>query len=455
MRKSIYNVCIAGAGLLLGLASCEMKDEILGDKTSSGETATVQLGVGVDAKVENAITKATTGDETTDALKVDIYDASNKKVKEFASVADMPETFPLDVAEGYKVEVYSPEERASVMTTPYFLGSATLDVVASTTNTANVTAKIQNIPVRINYDSKFLSDYSNWTISIAAGDNNLLTYTKADDGTTPAVKYWDLGDEGVETIEVSITAFKPDAPDTPITKTEKFKKINAAEDYAGDKDAFGPGDAITIIFEPLEPTTPDVEPAFQIGISVDVTFLPDPDDKDSNTTITVTPEGSTDPTPDPDPDQPTTPTDAITISDNGTGYLTNGVNVTGTDYPTDVAVKMDAVNKIQNVYVKIETNNSAFSAAAKLMADGALVSNTGLDLCSEAAKVLGEGDDKLFDLPTAGTDTYTFTMNSKLWNLLGMFSGTHKFILTVVDQADPANEKSATLQVTIPEKTQE
>ena len=55
----------------------------------------------------------------------------------------------------------------------------------------------------------------------------------------------------------------------------------------------------------------------------------------------------------------------------------------------------------------------------------------------------------LFPLPKVGATSYTFTMSSTLFGMLGNFPGKHDFTLTVIDQANPANSKSATLTINL------
>ena len=134
------------------------------------------------------------------------------------------------------------------------------------------------------------------------------------------------------------------------------------------------------------------------------------------------------------------PTGEIVISDNGTGYLENGVTVSGGTYPTDVAVVMDVKNGIKSVYVKIATTNSEFEGMVR---DLGLVDGDGMDLASESAAGLAS----LFPLPQAGATGYTFTMSETLFGLLANFAGKHDFTLTVIDAS--GNQQSATLTINI------
>ena len=210
-----------------------------------------------------------------------------------------------------------------------------------------------------------------------------------------------------------------------------------------DNPNFVGGDALAINIDVTQEETPEQPEQPQIGfdVSVILTFQ----NHDENVTIPITPgtgdSGDDDDDPnqggggqDPDPE----PSKAITISDNGTGYLTNGVTVVGTDYPTDVAVVMNVPNGIKNVYVKIDSTDDTFKG---MVADMGLVDGDGMDLASDEASSLGT----LFALPEANATEYTFTMSSNLFVMLGAFSGKHDFSLTVIDAED--NQASATLTI--------
>ena len=99
---------------------------------------------------------------------------------------------------------------------------------------------------------------------------------------------------------------------------------------------------------------------------------------------------------------------------------------------------MTVPNGIKNVYVKIASTNSTFEG---MVADMGLVNGDGMDLASDDAQSLSE----LFPLPEANATSYTFTMTSTLFTLLGNFSGKHDFTLTVIDANN--NSKSATLTI--------
>lgn len=418
-----------GASLLLGLASCEMKEELWGEEQNNGATGLLALALNVDDSTNKVNTKADSGDEEINQFPVIIYDSKGEVVKSYESYSDVEELIELQVG-NYSVEAHSPGEFLSQMDEPYFGGTEPLEIKEGIKNNAEVVCKMQNLPVKINYDATFLAAFTEWTITVSDGASNILTFTNED--PTGSTIYWKLG-ENVTQITVQIVATTTSGEQVSIKNY--YTKENADEDYTGDNSFFEGGDMLDIYFTEEKS---DAKPGVQIGIKVDITFA----DADETTEIPVddvTGGGNDDPNdkPDPNPGE-----GGISITDNGTGYLTDGVTVTGTEYPDDVAVVMNVPKGIKNVYVKIKSTNSTFEG---LVSDMGLTTGNGMDLASSEASELAS----LFPLPEAGADKqdYTFSMREILWGMLGGFEGTHDFTLTVFDQ--DGNQASATLTITI------
>lgn len=425
----------------MGLASCEMKDEILGDKELSGETGTLALGVVTNDATNTVVTKADAGDATINAFPVTIYDATGEVYESYAHYSEMPAELRMPVGE-YRVEAYSDGEFKTEMTEPWFKGEESFSIVKDGTNNVEIECEMQNLPITIEPDGNFLNEFqSGWTITLDDGKGSVLTFKSTD--TAPYKKYWKIA-EGVTSISVNVEATS--STGDKVTQHYTCTKKNAAEEHPGDTDNFVGGDALVI---KLSPEVAEVTLEMTIGISVDLSFVEQPDE-----TVEIPVEiedgtGETDPD-DPD-DKPVQPGgDAITISDNGTGYLTNGVTVTkGGPYPEDVAVVMDVPKKIESVFVKITSDNDDFigqmSGESSQIKDLILGEN-GLDLAADDAP---DQLSSLFKMPKKGEYDYSFSMSSNLFMLLGSFSGTHNFQLTVVDAE--GNRASATLKITINE----
>lgn len=420
-----------GAGLLLGLASCEMKEELWGEEQNNGATGLLALALNVDDSTNKVNTKADSGDEEINQFPVIIYDSKGEVVKSYESYSDVEELIELQVG-NYSVEAHSPGEFLSQMDEPYFGGTEPLEIKEGIKNNAEVVCKMQNLPVKINYDATFLAAFTEWTITVSDGASNILTFTNED--PTGSTIYWKLG-ENVTQITVQIVATTTSGEQVSIKNY--YTKENADEDYTGDNSFFEGGDMLDIYFTEEKS---DAKPGVQIGITVDITFA----DDNETTEIPVddvTDGGNDDPNDKPGDDPKPNPGEGgITITDNGTGYLTDGVTVTGTDYPDDLAVTMNVPQGIKNVYVKIDSDNGTFKG---LVSGMGLVDGDGMDLASEDAAELAT----LFPLPTDNATEYTFIMKAELWGLLGSFSGTHDFILKVIDQ--DGNDASAKLTITL------
>lgn len=433
------NKWMLGALLIGALASCEMKDELTGTTASSQEMGALELDLSVLEPGSRAIDPA---------ANFPVYiacpdDPKNpEKNKEFTSYASMENPVQLPVGE-YTVSANTPGKIQAISTTPYYKGSEPLTISAGTTEQVEVVCKMANTKIKLNLPEDF-ETFQNWTITFDAGTSKTLTFGTSEemDGDGSSAIYWYLGEEGAQTITMNITATTADG--VQINQSETFTKPDAEESYNDDENNFVGGDAldvnIAVTEEPIDPDKPEeTKPELSFTITVDATF----NNTNESVTIPVTPGiGGGGTTPEPPTGGDEEDTDApITISDNGTGYLTNGVTVTqGGPYPTDVAVVMNVKNGIKNLYVKVESTNGTFKG---MVSDMGLVDGDGMDLASEGAAGLAS----LFPLPQSGATEYTFSMSETLFKLLGNFEGKHDFMLTVIDAE--GNQESATLTINL------
>ena len=431
--------------LCAGLASCEMKEEILGDKGFSGDSGYLNMGVVVDEAI-NAISTKADGDEEiavgempADGFIVELV-GPDDYTKEFTYKSDME---PVELPVG-DFTVYAHTDGSLDDTTAPFYGKRDNFTIKKDAETkVGIQCEMMNTMFQLKYDPGFISMYRKWEITVTAGKHSKpYLFEKKDLNDTPQNPdpiYWYLGDEEVKNFIVEVQAWTQDG-NIPVTATQSFSK----EDQA----AYTGGEAVNIT---MMPGSPDVSTEGTASIDINVTLFSPYEDINESIEIDGTPTEEPEEPVGPDEEEPINPDepggDAITISDNGTGYLTNGVTVTGTNYPKDVAVVMDVPKGIKNVFVLADSDNKEFKGAMGLMADGALISGEGLDLTSDAAKDLSE----LFALPISENGEkltkYTFSMNSDLFDLLGNFGGEHSFTLRVIDQE--GNEKSATLSITV------
>lgn len=422
--------------LLFGLASCEMKDEILGKDPMTGDTGTLSLSVET-----GKVTRGTT--DQVDQFPVVITGKDVEYTQKFDSYAELKQAGEVKLPVGtYTIEACSPGEFKSEMSEPFYGGEQEVKIQKDVTSETSVVCTMQNVKISIELTEEFLATYQDWTINVTDKNGHVKTYTKTADGETPAPVYWKM-DEGVETIYINGTAKTNGNEDVTISGTAK--KSNLPEFEEGDDTSFVGGDELKIDFTPVkvEGSTPGIE---KDGIQITITLFNS--EKNENVEIPVNPgtDGG-------DTEEPGTgedggnegedgdgETNSITISDNGTGYLTNGVTIEGDNYPTDVKVIMDVPNGIQNVYVKVESSNDYFTNAAGLMG---LTNGDGMDLTSDKAKELSD----YFPLPNQGASEYSFSMTTSLFQMLGSYKGKHDFILKVVDSN--GNSESAVLTINI------
>ena len=415
MKK--INIFALGVVLAVCASSCEMKDELVGGDAVSTETGALELSVAMqgkegsraDANVPEAGDMYVEVVSATDANAAPAYEGLYKNMEK-----------PLTVFVGdYKVSAHTEGDIQKQMDTPYYYGEEPkLTITKDVTSQANVSCKIMNTKVTINYAEEFLKAFTSWEITIDNGKESSLKFNKSNQD---AAIYWYLEEDGVTSLLMNFTGTT--AAGTVINWQRPFTKADAIKgDEYDDTDVFVGGDELNINLN-IEESQPEGDIVFDI--TVDLTF--------ANTDATAEiPVGEPTPTP---------PAPPITISDNDTGYLTSGVTVPqGGPYPTDVAVVMDVKYGIKNLYVKIESTDDTFKG---MVADMGLVDGNGMDLTSAEASELSS----LFALPQAGNTEYTFTMSETLFGMLGSFAGKHDFTLTIVDAE--GNQESATLTINI------
>lgn len=428
-----------GVFLFTGLLSCEMKEEILGDKELSGETGTLTLGVLTNDET-NVITK-TTDNEIINQFPVTIYDSKGTVYKEYEKYEDVEDEIRLPVGD-YKVHASSPGIIEPRMDEPYFEGETNFTIKSEIKNTVELECKMKNIPTSLELQGDF-SIFSTWSVSLDNGKEGEAGSTLVfnHESVSPYFRYWYVG-ENVNKITVNVNATT--LTGERVSQSYSLTKSGANENYMGDDEFFTGGDKLVI---KLSPETADIEIGVQIGITVELGFV----SSDETTEIPVEIEDGgdstdPDPTPNPDPDS-----DPITISEpNGTNYLTDGVTIEGTNYPTDLVILMSTdpeISTIQKVFVKIKSSNQKFEG---LVGGMGLTSGDGMDLADEET---ASSLSTLFPLPQKGSTSYEFSMTEQLFGMLGNFPGTHTFTLKVVDSE--GNTKSENLIITIKETTTE
>ena len=413
---------IASLFCLAALSSCELKDELTGTQGEKSEMGALELAVSVSqGAVESRANTQAPGE-----YPVII---TNKETKEEAyngTYESMDKPLSLQVGT-YVVASHTPGEIQTTMSSPYYGGEKELTVTKGITSVLEVVCKMLNTQIILALGEDFKTAFKEWTITLNDGASHVLTFTQYDAENN--TRYWYLGaDSHVATLTMDITAVTTGG--VKVRDQKQFTKADANENYENDNPNFTGGDVLNINIGAIEEPDPEPGQKPQLGfnVSVDITF----DGRDETVEIPVVDVPTTDPKPGDD--------EVITISDGGTGYLTDGVIVADGVSPTDVNVIMKIENGVKSIFVKVDSENSGFVEAAGVMG---LTAGEGLDLASEAAKDL----ENLFPLPEADATEYTFSMSEELFLLLNEFDGTHRFTLKVIDKE--GNEKSAVLTITV------
>jgi len=451
MIKNIY--LLAVSALLFGsvFTSCEMKEELVGDKKVPTDTGYLELGLGLKEGESSRVTN----EEIVSAFPVVITNTDpslSSTNHSFSSFGTMTNPLMLPVGT-YTVEAYSPEEFATIMSTPYYKGAYDLTITKGITSDVQVVCKMLNTKIQMTYSDEFKAEFKSWDITFDDGKSNILAFSsKTPDKTC---YYWYLGETGVSTLRMNITAVTTDG--VKVTDVKSFTKADAGVSYDDDNDNFIGGDQLYITLNPIdddggstEPDEPEQKPTVGFDVDINITFT---ESGESGTVeIPVEDAGSTDGggtsdggnqgSGDSDEDSgQDSGANEITISDGGTGYLTNGVVVENQEFPNDVKVIMDVPAGIQNVYVLINSTNQDFIKTLKDVNENFVIK--GLDLVADENASLSQ----FFTLPEEGYTSYKFEMSTLLFSMLSSYKGKHDFILTVVDKE--GDGKSATLSISL------
>lgn len=422
----LINIIALSTAAILGLASCEMKNELTGSLVSKEDTGTLELGVSVKQPVsQTRATEVATSNfpVTIQGTSADVTDV----IKEYASVDEVPSSITVPVGE-YTITSHTPGDLEKKMTTPYYSGSTNITVSKGITSEADVVCRMANCRIQMNYNTDFKALFKSWTITVDDGTETALSYTESDLDPTPI--YWHFGDN-ITAITVNIKAVTTKG--NTVTERRVFQKKDAAEQYEEVGDAFTGGDALEINMGTVESSTGELT---GITITANITFENESESVEIPTT-----------NPDEGGDSGTEPPtgDGINITEPaGNSFLTDGVDINNGAFPDkEIKILMSVPDGIQNLYVKVETTNSVFEG---MVAGMGLTAENGLDLTSQEA--IDQALGNLFPLPEAGQTNYSFTLSETLLYLLKDFDGEHQFMLTVIDKNNQQASATLTVRVT-------
>lgn len=432
--KTYFIIALAGC---MALTGCEMKNELMGDKTEGLPHGTLELGVtlkksGITTKNSEVTTPST------DKFPVSIVGISTgitEVKKDFASLTEVPKPLRLPVGT-YKVSSHSPMELKQQMDEAYYAGEQTMTIQANITSETTVKCTMQNNRISLSYGEDFKKSFKSWTITLDDGLNHVLTYNEKN--LAPKDVFWLFEKDKVEAITANITAVTTSG--NTITASRKMIKAEAAGPQGIDEEYFVGGDAIQIpmgVEESLEGTI--------TGITIKPSINFDNDNKDEFVelpTVDATPEP-----PVVDPEQPTPPAgDGPTLTfEKGAANITyisdNEISYSLSNAPEKFDATLTAETTFDKIVVKIDAGNTAFK---DVIAD-----LNGLDFATGVDIVKNTTFENILAMveavcPTKKDSTYTFPIGA-FFTFLNITGATdegkaHTFTITITD----ANGKTCT-----------
>lgn len=426
---------LAGCALALGLASCEMKNELL-DKGSntSGEMGMLDLSVAVNA-ANNVVTKAPVeeGEEVivsvdADGFELDIKNADGSYDK--THTYD-PENTTIELPVGdYTVTAHTPGEAKTTDTKAYYSGAQSFTITAGEPEPVEVLCKMANTKIQVTFDNTLEDYFQSWTVTVTP--KGVKDMTQPFEGTSanfqqPDPIYWMLPDN-VRTIRVEFQG-KNNEGNPVNTAFEYEKPVEADSEYWTAADAL----AITV---KSEATTED-NPSGVNGVTIEAEVTWDELEDD----VTIPVEGT-----ETEPEEPGTGTDEPGEPSGDVPEIT----LSGTEYtlPADASETVNATITapagLKSVHVQIIGGNDQFQSIADMLLDGG-----DLELIGCTNEVLtGALSSMQVELPEEGDKEYVFPVSVFFTfldpNAMGATTSPdgHVFNITVTDANNESVEAS-------------
>lgn len=106
-------------------------------------------------------------------FKVEIYDAANHLVKSWEQAAQMPELQNLNVGT-YKIVAYNAQLQPVAFENPYYYGEKSFEIAVGKITPVDLTCKLGNMMVSVNYSENFLAFYGDDYKVIIENDSYIL-----------------------------------------------------------------------------------------------------------------------------------------------------------------------------------------------------------------------------------------------------------------------------------------
>lgn len=417
MKTKIFSILLAAAAIV-GLASCDNGMDPNPTASAKGQLKMSSLTIDVD-DAENEISRAGVN---TDNFSVVITPADGGPAYIYI-YADMPEIITLPVGD-YTVTVKSHDLQKAEWDKPYYTGSKDFKIAdGKITEIGAVTCTFQSLKVSVAYSDQLKAMMgTDCKVLVVANDEGRLTYMPDETRTGCFAVV-----EGSNTLVASFAGSVGGAP-TQVLKT--FNNVAPGQHYK-----------LTFALKGVDPTMPDEFGQISLldGVTIDLSVVDEnigsnlDDDEDIITDPTRPDQDPEKPgKPDqPTPDDPVVPDYSITITSE-----TFDIDVPNTPAEGSYVVVINSSDGIAHLYVDITTDSEAFRSSAGEMVplsfDLAYPENTPGEYNGMTATEALSNLQFPMQGAVIGAHSLDFNITTFV-PLLGAFSGTHNFKLTVVD----------------------
>lgn len=434
-----YNILAIGTCALAMLASCEMKEELWGNKESNAD-GNLQLTVAVKEPV--SMTRAVETANFPVIIEGTAGSTSEGVRREFAASSEVPANLPLSIGT-YTVTAHTAGTIEKKMTAPYYYGSNSLEITKNVTTQAKVTCKMKNSRIQLIYGDKFESSFNSWIITIDDGSNTALSFNKTDNrGEEPI--YWYFDEETVSQITVNVKAVTIDG--NSITSSYTYKKKDATGGYEeGVSDFFSGGDALKFNFDTTESLTGTVT---GITVQTNISF------EDYEESVEIPAYGEEEG----GGEEPSEPTENLSIAyENDKNVISYPLSTP----PASADVTIKAKNGIQSITVKITAGCDGFETILndlKMDEQSFLPTGNGVDIVNNGSfntllnSVFNPSGPEQTLTPQVGNTEYIFKVGAffSFLNITGATTreGGHQFNILVTDKKGETVEGQLYITIT-------
>ena len=271
-----YKSLIGLLALVIGLSSCEMRDEILGkgqvgpnDGVLELDLSSVYNGVEIsraDATVDNGTTTGSFADEdiNTDNYTLVVTNTSTQEEVAKGTVSELKNQdgkILIPLGEGdYTVEAYNYEgENVTVSERPFFKGEQTFSVKKGVSTAVSLSCKLACVELEMGVTSSFTEAFKDdYAITVDNGEGATQTFTKDDLGK----KYYFKTPAQQSHLTVAVKATSTEGNFIELTAT-----VQKPTDAEGNSD-LADGDSFVINLTEEGAT----DSYLSIGLQVDLTF---------------------------------------------------------------------------------------------------------------------------------------------------------------------------------------